>query len=103
MENIEWIWDDAKAAMNLAKHRLRFSTALRIFEDPLTVSRPDPHPDGDRIQTIGEVGFVTLFIVHTWPKQIGGKLIGRIISARRATAQERKAYEEGSFESDLSR
>jgi uncharacterized DUF497 family protein len=36
---------------------------------------------------------VLLFIVHTWPD--GGGAPGRIISARKATRQERKVYEDG--------
>jgi len=34
-----------------------------------------------------------LFIVHTWPDD--DDTPGRIISARKATRQERKAYEDG--------
>jgi uncharacterized DUF497 family protein len=42
---------------------------------------------------------VLLFVIHTWPeaKFEGDEPVGRIISARKATAHERKAYEEGSF------
>jgi uncharacterized DUF497 family protein len=39
-----------------------------------------------------------LFVVHTWPKaDEAGDEVGRIISARKATRRERKAYEEGTF------
>jgi uncharacterized DUF497 family protein len=40
---------------------------------------------------------VLLLVIHTWPEEIEGEPAGRIISARKATAHERKAYEEGSF------
>ena len=45
------------------------------------------------------VGTVLLFVVHTWPEPIPetGEEIGRIISARKATKHERRAYEEGKF------
>jgi hypothetical protein len=67
-----------------------------VFDDPLHASKPDPHPDGDRWHTIGHVGPVLLLVVHAWPIESGeGDLVGRIISARKATAHERKAYEEG--------
>jgi uncharacterized DUF497 family protein len=46
---------------------------------------------------IGLVGSVLLLVVHTWPEEIEGEPVGRIISARKATAHERKAYEEGNF------
>ena len=53
------------------------------------------HRDGNRSQTVGSAGGVAvLFIVHTEP---GEDAPGRIISVRRATRHERKAYEEGSF------
>jgi uncharacterized DUF497 family protein len=79
------------------------STACRskprcgYFDDPLHASRPDLHPDGDRWHTVGLVGPVLLLVVHTWPDVEGGEPVGRIISARKATAHERKAYEKGSF------
>jgi len=78
---------------------LSFETAQRVFDDPLHASKPDPHPDGDRWHTIGLVGSVLLLVIHTWPEAEGegGEPIGRIISARKATARERRAYEEGSF------
>jgi hypothetical protein len=42
---------------------------------------------------------VVVFVVHTWPEPDPdtGEEVGRIISARKATAHERRAYEEGVF------
>jgi uncharacterized DUF497 family protein len=95
---MRWTWDPRKAAANRAKHGLSFETAVLVFDDPLHASKPDPHTDGDRWQTIGIVGPVLLLVVHTWPEESkDGELVGRIISARKATARERKAYEEGRF------
>jgi hypothetical protein len=69
-----------------------------VFDDQLAVSRSDPHPDGDRCQTVGMVAGVTLFVVHTEPlSQPDGSERGRIISVRKATSHERRAYEEGDF------
>jgi uncharacterized protein len=77
---------------------LSFETAVLVFDDPLHASKADPHPDGDRWHTIGLVGSVLLLVIHTWPQDIEeGEPVGRIISARKATAHERKAYEEGNF------
>jgi uncharacterized protein len=92
-------WDPEKAAANRAKHGLSFDTALRVFDDPLHASKPDRHPDGDRWQTIGLVGPVLLLVIHTWRdvESEGDEPVGRIISARKATAHERRAYEEGHF------
>lgn len=95
---MRWTWDPRKAAQNRSKHGLSFETAVRVFDDPLHASKPDSHPDGDRWHTIGLVGPVLLLVVHTWPaaQAAGNEPVGRIISARKATARERKAYEEGS-------
>jgi uncharacterized protein len=95
---MRWTWDRDKAKANRAKHGLSFETAALAFGDPLHVSKLDPHPDGDRWHTIGLVGPVLLPVVHTWPDESEeGEPVGRNISARKATAHERKAYEEGSF------
>ena len=96
---MRWTWDLNKAAANRAKHRLSFETAVLVFDDPFHISKPDPHPDGDRWQTIGLVGPVFLPVVHTWPEMEpdSDEPTGRLISARKATARERKAYEEGGF------
>jgi uncharacterized DUF497 family protein len=93
-----WAWDSDKAAANRIKHGLSFETAVLVFDDPLHASNPDPHPDADRWRTIGFVGPVLVLVIHTWPEAFeGGEPVGRIISARKATARERKAYEEGIF------
>jgi uncharacterized protein len=90
--------DPDKATTNRVKHGLSFETAVLVFDDPLHASKPDTHPDGDRWHTIGLVGSVLLLVVHTWPEQAEeSEPIGRIISARKATAHERRAYEEGNF------
>jgi uncharacterized protein len=95
---VRWTWDRNKAAANRLKQGLSFETAVLVFDDPLHASRADPHPDGDPWHTIGLVGSVLLLIVHTWPAESeDGEQVGRIISARKATARERRAYEEGNF------
>jgi uncharacterized DUF497 family protein len=94
---VHWIWDPDKAKGNRRKHGLSFETAIRVFDDPLHASQADPHPEGDRWQTVGRVGTVTLIVVHTFPsiEHESVEPVGRIISARKATAHERKKYEEG--------
>ena len=51
------------------------------------------------VHTVGMIGNVAVIVAHTWPKLDSGTGVetGRIISARKATAHERKAYEEGDF------
>jgi uncharacterized DUF497 family protein len=96
---MDWVWDEAKNRTNKRDHRLSFEAASLVFNDPLAASRPDQHPDGDRWQTVGLAGPVLVFVVHTWPVRSAttGRETGRIISAGKATAHERKAYEEGEF------
>jgi uncharacterized protein len=88
----EWAWDADKARANLAKHGVSFETAVLVFDDPMLVSEPDPHPDDDRWRVIGRVAHQTLFVVHTVIDDDG---LPSIVSARRATAMERKRYDAG--------
>jgi uncharacterized protein len=98
-DSVRWTWTDEKNRSNKRDHGLSFEAAQRVFDDELAVSRLDPHPDSDHWQTVGLVGPVCLFVVHTWPEHDAeaGDETGRIISARKATAHERRAYEEGEF------
>lgn len=96
---MRWTWDSRKSAANRTKHGMSFGTAVHVFDDPFHASKPDAHPDGERWHTLGLVGGVLLLVVHTWPEAASARdePVGRIISARKATARERKAYEEGEF------
>ncbi len=92
---MRWTWSLAKNRDNKRKHGLSFETAQLVFDDPLALSRPDPFPREDRWQTVGVIGQTTILVIHTWPE--GSEEVGRIISARKATAHERRAYEENDF------
>ena len=96
---MRWTWDPRKDRTNKRDHGLNFALAERVFDDPLATSRLDPDPDEQRWVTIGEVGGLTILVVHTWPESgpETGEDVGRIVSARKATPHERRAYEEGTF------
>jgi uncharacterized protein len=96
---LQWTWDEQKNLINKRKHGLSFEVAQHVFADSLAISNLDPFPDEERWQTIGLVGQLTLLVVHTWPEfdLVKGEEIGRIISARKATIYERRAYEEDTF------
>jgi uncharacterized DUF497 family protein len=96
---LRWTWDDDKNRTNKRAHGLSFETAQLVFRDPLAASRRDPHPDEERWQTIGLIGQVVVFVVHIWPEPNPDTRaeVGWIISARKATAHERRAYEEEAF------
>lgn len=86
-------WSAAKAAANRRKHAVTFEDAASVFLDPLAITYPDPsHSAEERREiTIGHTRKQeVVFVSHC---ERGDRI--RIISARRATASERKSYEEG--------
>ena len=86
-------WDSRKALLNKRKHQVTFEEASTIFGDPLSITIPDPaHSIGeDRFITVGTTANNNrIVVVHT--DRDG---IVRIISARKATAGERRQYEQG--------
>ncbi|NCQ86135.1 MAG: BrnT family toxin [Microcystis aeruginosa W13-18] len=81
-------WDNNKAASNLIKHKIDFEDAKNIFLDPNRLEREDQRDYNEtRIQVIGIVNQVVLFVVYT---KRNGRY--RIISARRANKNERRQY-----------
>jgi len=94
---LQFEWDSAKAVENLAKHGVSFQEAATVFRDPLSATGADPD------HSIGEERFIT-FGVSTSGVSTSGRLLVvahtedgdtiRIITARPATAAERKIYEE---------
>ena len=83
-------WDPAKAAANLAKHKVHFADAAVSLEDPRALTMPDPdavHEERFIALAAGPTGRV-LVTVFTY---VGSNI--RIISARRASPGERKGYE----------
>lgn len=86
-------WDPAKSAANVKKHRISFEEAASVFldADALTFWDPDHSDEEEREITIGRSARRrVLFVAHA---ARDGRI--RIISARRATRQERRQYEEG--------
>jgi hypothetical protein len=84
-------WDSAKATANLAKHRVRFADAAVALEDERALTIRDPYDEEDRWITLARDGIGRLlFIVYTWRDEDI-----RLISARLATANERRQYEKG--------
>ena len=88
-------WDDAKSQSNKRKHGVSFESARLVFDDPLHVTRQDRIAGGElRWQTVGMAdGIVLLLVAHTWQHEADEERI-RIISARRATREERRIYEQ---------
>ena len=88
---MECEWDDEKASSNLAKHGVSFEEASTVFDDALGQYFDDPrHSDDDtRAVVVGYSENSRLMVVSY---TLRGKL-PRIISARRATSQERQNHE----------
>jgi hypothetical protein len=80
-----------KAKKNLGKHKVSFEEALTVFYDALsaTFNDPDHSDDEQRLITVGYSSHSQLLVVSYAER---GKII-RIISARPATAHERKRHE----------
>ena len=85
-------WDPEKAEINKRKHGVSFEEAATAFGDALSITVPDPD------HSVGEHRFILIGRTHT------GKTVVvahserrnriRLISARRATRREMRAYEE---------
>ena len=84
-------WDDHKEQINIQKHGIDFSTAALVFNDIYRIETYDSlHSDiEDRYITIGQIGGVEIVIMVVYTER---KQAIRLISARKATAQERKMY-----------
>lgn len=83
-------WDSAKAGANLSKHGVSFELACEAFFDPFLKVITAPGSDEPRDAIVGYTESQSLlFVVHI----VRHEETIRIISARRATAAERRLYE----------
>jgi uncharacterized DUF497 family protein len=84
-----------KTAATNSNTRLSFETATLVFDDPKAMSLVDRVIEGEeRWQTLGLIrGAVVLLIAHAVSEESGEETV-RIISARKATPRERRAYEQ---------
>jgi uncharacterized DUF497 family protein len=83
-------WDSNKEKSNFKKHGVKFSDAVGVFEDENAITIDDDNDKEERFITIG-MDFLSriLVVVYTFRD-----IVIRIISARKATAREKKMYEE---------
>jgi hypothetical protein len=88
---MQFQWDPKKAKKNLQSHGVSFDEAVTVFYDPLSAifDDPDHSLDEQRYITIGFSSQGRLLLVAHAER---GENI-RIISARLATAHERKKHE----------
>ncbi len=93
---VNFQWDESKAKSNLKKHRVSFEEAATFFSSaPIRVFLDQKHSteNEDRFVAIGYSQIHRLLVVvHCY---FENKEIIRIISARKATKQERQFFEKG--------
>ncbi len=91
--NLTFEWDAEKAETNLSKHGIRFEEAKNVFRDPLSVTISDQRGHAeDRFVDIGRSATGRILVVVYTERDHNI----RIISARTATASERRTYEQKS-------
>ena len=88
-------WDDEKNQANFKKHSVWFEEASTIWTDSRAHEFFDPKhsTDEDRYIRIGHSTGHKLLLVIFCERDSGNVI--RIISARKATREEREQYEEG--------
>lgn len=89
--NLTFEWYEEKAGQNLKKHNISFEEAKTVFNDPFSITIPDPVHSNDEQRYI-DIGCSSkgriLVVVYT---ERGSNI--RIISCRKAVKKERRVYE----------
>ena len=94
MSEIRFTWDDGKAGENQRRHKVSFDEAKTVFYDENARLQydPDHSEDEDRFLLLGtSYSLRVLVVCHCYREK---DTLVRIISARKATKNERKQYEE---------
>jgi uncharacterized DUF497 family protein len=90
LQGVSFEWDSDKADTNVQKHGVSFHAACEVFFDPFVRIVDTSNPTESREAAIGYTeGERLLFVVHV----IRHEETIRIISAREATREERRQYE----------
>lgn len=93
-------WDESKNEENRKKHGLSFEVAIEVFNDPLYLSIFDSViAEEERYWAVGVIESLVVVVVVYGSREEPGEEVVRVISARKASARERRLYEENqSFE-----
>ena len=89
MSRIKFEWDETKARSNLEKHGISFQLASEIFYRSTVLTFEDERFNYGEVRevAIGQIEGVCLYVIFT----LRDDAI-RIISARKASARERRKY-----------
>jgi uncharacterized DUF497 family protein len=91
LQGQHFVWNAEKASTNLTKHGISFESACQVFFDPLLCVEDASSEGEQRDAAIGLAeDWTLLFVVHI----VRQEDVIRIISARIATPNERRAYED---------
>jgi len=92
LNDIAFVWDAEKALANLQKHGVALEMACETFFDPfICLLRTEVVGGEERELAVGMTrGWKLLIVAYTFRADFI-----RLISARPATSQERRAYEDG--------
>jgi uncharacterized DUF497 family protein len=95
MKAIQFEWNNTKEKGNVAKHGVAFDEAKTVFSDPCAriIDDPDHSDDESRFVIIGISQKLRLLVVCHCYRECDEVI--RIISARKATTNERRTYEKG--------
>ena len=86
-------WDKRKAASNQRKHHVSLDEASTVFRDPLArIFDDETHSAGEPREIIIGHSILSRLMVVSFTEKPSGAV--RLISARLATRNERKDYEE---------
>lgn len=85
---MEFEWDENKAQANLRKHRVDFADAATVLSDERAIVISDDEPDEERYVVLGMDALGRVLVVVYTPR--GDQI--RLLSARRATRNERAQY-----------
>ena len=95
MDMLHFEWDPQKDLINQKKHGVSFAEASTVFEDvnALVINDPEHSEDEERFVILGFSLQANLLVVcHCYR---ASESVIRIISARKATKNESKQYNEG--------
>ena len=95
MEMLNFEWDPQKDLINQKKHGVSFAEASTVFEDinALVISDPEHSENEDRFVILGfSLQAHLLVVCHCYR---ASESVIRIISARKATHNESRQYNEG--------
>jgi uncharacterized protein len=93
--DVQFEWDEVKAASNAKKHKVSFEEVATVFADPLAVIFDDEaHSNEEQREIIVGHSVRGRLLLVCFTER--GDAV-RIMSARRATNRERRDYEENPY------